>query len=120
MTIFGNILKAAIEAVPGALGATFADWEGETVDGFSPTIGDTNLKLRGAHWGIIYHLARTAWQKADSGQIEELMLEFDNERAIIRRVTNEYYVVLLLARESNLVAARSALDMVEAQLREEM
>ncbi len=120
MTVFADILKAAIAAVPGARGATFADSEGETVDGFSSSIGDTNLKLFGAHWGIVYHLARIAWTKAGSGQIEELLLEFDGERTIIRRVTDEYYVVMLLAHDSNLAAARSALEMAEARLREEM
>jgi predicted regulator of Ras-like GTPase activity (Roadblock/LC7/MglB family) len=119
MTVFGEILRRAIEAVPGARGAAFADGEGETVDTFSAQIGDTGLRLIGAHWGVIYALARAAW-RPEHGEIDQLLLEFDTQRVLIRRVTGEYFVVLALAPEGNLARAVRALDRVEGELREQM
>ena len=120
MTIFGEILRQAIDRVPGARGASFADWDGETVDAFSSQIGDTNLRLIGAHWGVIYYLVRSTCDKLQLGPIVELILEFELQRVVIRRVTDEYHVVMALAPQSNLAAARQALVRVAAQLRDEM
>lgn len=119
MTVFGEILKRVVAAVPGARGAIFADWEGEAVDNFSAQIDDTGLRLMGAHWGVIYSLARTAWT-SELGQIKQLLLEFDTQRVVVRRVTEEYFVVMTLGLEGNLAYATRALDRAEDQLREEM
>lgn len=119
MTVFGEILKQAIETVPGARGAAFADWEGETVDNFSAQIGDTGLRLISAHWGVIYSLARAAW-KPELGAIAQLLLEFDTQRVLVRRVTDAYFVVMTLGPEGNLAYASRALDRAEGQLREQM
>jgi len=119
MTVFGDILRRAFENVPGARGAAFADGEGETVDTFSAQIGDTGLRLIGAHWGVIYALARAAW-KPRLGELSQLLLEFETQRVLIRRVTDDYFVVMALAPEGNLACAVRALDRAEGELREQM
>jgi predicted regulator of Ras-like GTPase activity (Roadblock/LC7/MglB family) len=118
-TVFSEILEEVVKAVPGARGAIFVDWEGEAVDTFS-TIGTTAIKLVGAHWGIVYYQARSALEKQDVGAVEELILTFADQQVIIRRVTDEYMVIMTLQDGGNLGRALGKLDWAITKLREEM
>jgi predicted regulator of Ras-like GTPase activity (Roadblock/LC7/MglB family) len=118
-SIFREILKEVTTDLPGALGAIFVDWEGETVDEHS-FIGDTNLRLVGAYWGIAYYQARALFRAKELGSPNEMILLFENQQVLIRRVTDEYLVVLALREGINLGRALHLLTRAEVRLRGEM
>jgi predicted regulator of Ras-like GTPase activity (Roadblock/LC7/MglB family) len=106
---FARILHALVERVPGALGAIFADWEGEAVDHFAhmPPI---DIQLVGAHWGIVLMQASDRLARAGVGRVEELLVECSASLVLIRRVTERYYVVLTTKRSVHLGTARRELE----------
>lgn len=118
-TVFEEILREVVKAVPGAKGAIFIDWEGEAVDVYS-TIGNTNIRLMGAHWGIVYHHARAALKKIGQGGPQELVMNFSQLQVIIRRVTDDYVVIFTLRPGCHLGRALGVLDWAEEKLRAEM
>ena len=132
-----EILEEAVCSVPGAQGAVFADWEGEEVDHY---LGDgdlaanathdaasefeggrTDMRILAAHWGIVLFQTVRRFASAGLGDVDELTMCFSRFWVLLRRVTDHYYVVILIDGDrGNLGKAISALDRAEKKLREEM
>jgi predicted regulator of Ras-like GTPase activity (Roadblock/LC7/MglB family) len=106
---FANILQHMVERVPGALGAIFADWEGEAVDQFAH-ISTLDIQLAGAHWGVVLTLASARLRAAGAGAIEEMWIEGEHNLVLVRQVTARYFVVLTARRGVHLATARRELQ----------
>jgi predicted regulator of Ras-like GTPase activity (Roadblock/LC7/MglB family) len=117
-SIFAGILEEMVTSIPEALGAVFVDWEGEMVDEFSHPGHD--LRLVGAQWAVAYFLARAALDKSHHLGPDELLLRFERQQVIVRRVTDDYLVVMALQQGANLGRALHLIQRAEQRLREEM
>ncbi|HEY7954749.1 MAG TPA: roadblock/LC7 domain-containing protein [Polyangia bacterium] len=109
MSAFGDILREMVERVPGAVGAIFADWEGEAVDQFAH-IPPLDIQLVGAHWGIVFNVAKRSLARVGAGAVEELWVEGERALVLVRRVTDRYYVVLATTPSAHLGTARRELE----------
>jgi predicted regulator of Ras-like GTPase activity (Roadblock/LC7/MglB family) len=118
-TVFNQILAEVVRTIPGARGAIFLDWEGESVDDFS-NFGNTNLRLLGAHWGIVFFQASAILKRHHFSPPSAISIRFTEQQVIIRRVTDEYLVLLALDPEANSGQALHLLKQAEEQLREQM
>jgi predicted regulator of Ras-like GTPase activity (Roadblock/LC7/MglB family) len=119
MSAFGDILKSIVERVPGALGAIFADWEGEMVDQFAH-IPALDIQLVGAHWGVVLNHAARSSGTCGFGAVQEMLIEGENGLVLIRSVTDRYYVVLTAKSHTHLATARRELERGAAILLGEM
>ena len=119
MSAFADILKSIVESVPGALGAIFADWEGEMVDQFAH-IPPIDIQLVGAHWGVVLNQTARSTAVCGFGQVKELLIEGERGMVLIRCVTDRYYVVLTAKSEVHLATARRELERGAATLLGEM
>jgi len=117
MSAFGDILEAMVRRVPGAVGAVFADWEGEPVDQFAH-IPPIDIQLVGAHWGVVW--SQAARRLEAFGGVEELLIEGDKAIVLVRSVTDRYFVVLATKRDAHLATARRELERGAGILRSEM
>jgi predicted regulator of Ras-like GTPase activity (Roadblock/LC7/MglB family) len=118
-TPFGHILEQVVSQLPGAKGAIFVDWEGEAVDAHS-CIGRTDLRFIGAYWAIPYFQARAILAKQDLGTLTEMTIRFEKQQVVIRRVTDEYLILLALGTEASLGRALSLLRWAGEKIRELM
>jgi predicted regulator of Ras-like GTPase activity (Roadblock/LC7/MglB family) len=109
VSAFGEILKNIVERVPGAIGAVFADWEGEPVDQFAH-IPPIEIQIVGAHWGIVWSQATARLSQKGIGAIEELLIEGERAIVLVRAVTAQYFVVLAVKRDAHLATARRELE----------
>lgn len=116
---FKITLENLIERVPGALGAILADWEGEAVDQVS-RIGDYEIKVIGAHKGIILTNMRQAMRDLDSDALEEIVVTTERNQTLILPVTQDYYLVLTLERGEALGRALFEARKTIAVLRKEI
>ena len=119
MSAFGDLLQQMVERVPGAVGAVFADWEGEPVDQFAH-IPPLDIQLVGAHWGVVWSQAAERLGAHQLGSVEELLIEGDRAIVLVRSVTDRYFVVLAIEREAHLGTARRELERGAGILRSEM
>ncbi len=119
MSAFGDILEAMVRRVPGAVGAVFADWEGEPVDQFAH-IEPLEIQLVGAHWGVVWSQAAARLARHRLGAVEELLIEGERAIVLVRSVTDRYFVVLATRRDAHLATARRELERGAATLRSEM
>lgn len=119
MTPFGPILQRAVERVPGAVGAIFADWEGEAVDCFAPRYKD-DLPLLAAHYGVILNHIQSALHLSHFGEAEELILQHGKLDLIVRAVDRHYFVVLAATSGSHLATALREVAQMASALRAEI
>lgn len=98
---FKTLLNSLIESVPGAQGAVIADWEGEAVDQVG-IMDDYDLKVMGAHKGVILHSMREIVDRLGDDDLKEIVVTTRQAQTLILPVTREYYLVLTLDRSDML------------------
>lgn len=119
-TPFSSILQRAVERVPGAVGAIFADWEGEAVDSFSGPRARDELLLIAAHYGVILNHVQSALHLSHFGEAEELILQHQRLDLIVRAVDKHYFVLLAAAAGSHLATALREVAHAANALRQEI
>ena len=105
---FKKLLSRLLEDIPGALGAIIIDWEGEAVDQVA-RIEEYDIKVFGAHNGIILQLLRDALARIDSGGLEEILIRTGKNKTLIAPLNEDYYLVLSLGPEA--IAGRATFRM---------
>jgi predicted regulator of Ras-like GTPase activity (Roadblock/LC7/MglB family) len=98
---FKSLLNSLVENVPGAQGAIIADWEGEAVDQVGK-MDDYDLKVIGAHKGVILHNMREIVDRLGDDQLQEIVITTRQAQTLILPVTTDYYLVLTLDRSDML------------------
>jgi predicted regulator of Ras-like GTPase activity (Roadblock/LC7/MglB family) len=98
---FKNHLNSLVERVPGAQGAIIADWEGEAVDQVG-LMDDYDLKVIGAHKGVILHNMREVVDRLGDDELKEIVITTKQGQTLVLPVTKEYYLVLTLDRSDML------------------
>ncbi len=96
---FKSILKKLIEDTPHASGAILADWEGEAVEQHC-LYDDFELKLMGAHKGIILNRMKDVHAALDTGEIRDAVIAAGEQQVIIGAVGPDYSLVMTLANEA--------------------
>ena len=104
---FKQILQNLVEAVPGATGAVFADWEGEAVEQFS-RYDEYDIKVTGAHKGIILDRLRSIPRGSPPGDVEDIVVTSGDSRIVIVPVGPEY--LLVMTADGRAGAAGSRMD----------
>jgi predicted regulator of Ras-like GTPase activity (Roadblock/LC7/MglB family) len=116
---FRSILQRAVERVPGAVGAVFADWDGEAVDHYTRGPKEDMLMLA-AHYGVILNHVQSALHLSHFGEAEELIFLHDKLDLIVRAVARDYFVVLVTGADAHLATARREVLAAASALRVEM
>lgn len=118
-TSFSPILHRVVAEVPGALGAIFADREGEAVDQ-TGTLPKEDLLLYSAHFGVILNQVQSWLHLFHFGEAVELVLQLERMDVVVRPVAHGYYVVLCARGGAHLATALRAVDRAVRALAEEM
>jgi predicted regulator of Ras-like GTPase activity (Roadblock/LC7/MglB family) len=96
-TAFTPMLRRALEAVPGAVGCVFLDWDGEAVDQVTVSRAtDDDLKLVGAYYGIILGMVQRWLNTYHYGSTQEIILSHEGADLLVHVVSGGYFVVLML------------------------
>lgn len=116
---FKSILNDWISRVPGALGAIIVDWEGEAVDQVG-RLDSYDLKVIGAHKGLILDQLRKAVQRTAGNELLEISISTSKYQTLIVPVDAEYCLVLTLEQGEMigraLFEARRCLERVRQEI----
>jgi len=105
---FKNLLSRLLEDIPGAVGAIIIDWEGEAVDQVT-RIDEYDIKVLGAHSGIILGMLRDALSRVESGELNEVVIRTEQNKIMMVPLTDEYVLILQLGKSA--ITARAAYKM---------
>ncbi|MDO3379193.1 roadblock/LC7 domain-containing protein [Geoalkalibacter halelectricus] len=114
-----TLLAEILQHIPGSLGAVLVDWEGEAVEHVSH-MDAFELKLLGAHQGIILESLRRVAQRLDGSDIDEVVVHARRLNILIAPVTGEYFLVLTLDRGALTPRARAVVRNHAQRLRREI
>jgi predicted regulator of Ras-like GTPase activity (Roadblock/LC7/MglB family) len=92
-TSFTPILKRAVESVPGAIFAIFADYDGEAVDSIGSASRD-DILLYGAHYAVIFNSVQQLLKLFHFGGLVEFVVEHGRIDILVHAVGPDYYVVM--------------------------
>lgn len=113
---FRAVLKELVEEVPGAWGAIFVDWEGESVDLYA-TSDAYEVKLAGAHAGLLLSRVVTAGRESLVGRTQALLVRTDEHHLFIHTLDEEYFVLLATRPTPHAGLARNRLAAAVEDLR---
>ena len=116
---FKSQLKQLLEEVPGALGAIIVDWEGEAVDQVS-TVDEYDIKVLGAHSGIILTQLRDTLLRTDSGSLNEVVIRTGQNKILIAPLTEDYLLILQLGLGAIAALATYKMNECAVELRSEL
>ena len=115
---FKSLLTRLLEDVPGASGAIIVDWEGEAVDQVATT-NEYEIKVLGAHSGIILTQLREALSRTDSGVLDVVVIRTDRNKILISPLTEDYLLMLQLGSGAIAALASYKMGQCVAALRSE-
>ncbi|OQY19723.1 MAG: hypothetical protein B6I36_03330 [Desulfobacteraceae bacterium 4572_35.1] len=91
---FKHILQEIVSSDLGVCSAIIADWEGEAVDWLSSGKCDEDIKLFGAHLGILLNQLCRAATSGGCDEVKELSIRLGNADWFVFPVTSEYYLAV--------------------------
>jgi hypothetical protein len=116
---FGEIMRQAVEATPGAVGGAFAARDGETVDSFA-VIDSEDWAIFTAHYGVLLAHVQSALRTFHYGEARFLILSHTRMEVLVHAVAEGYYALIAINRPAPLGIAARALERAAAALRKEM
>src|SRR5215471_3392244 len=100
MNVFQDTLRRIAERVEGTRAVSLVGMDGIPIDSYGSTEG-RSIESFAAELGAFVKSAQGPRTSLNSAAIQQLALVTDTSIAILSRVTEEYYLLLLLGREGN-------------------
>jgi predicted regulator of Ras-like GTPase activity (Roadblock/LC7/MglB family) len=119
MNVFEKALARIAERVSGTRAVSLVGVDGIPIASWGSAEG-LSIETVAAEIGGLVRAARTTGAASGSGEIREIATVTDAGITVLARVTGEYYLLLLLAREGNLGRGRFELRKAAADLEKEL
>ncbi len=116
---FKKILMELVESTQGASGAILTDWEGEAVEQYS-LVDEFELKLIGAHKGIILNRMKEIQHRFLSGDVTEAVISTKTHHVIIGTIDEDYSLIMTLERNALVALATRNFQRAIKSLRKEI
>ncbi len=115
MNVFQDTLRRIAERVEGTRAVSLVGLDGIPIDTYGPGEG-VSVESVAAELGSFVKSS----SPLDSGDVQQLCVVTDAGKAILSRVTEEYYLLLLLTREGNFGRGRFELRKAALALEKEL
>lgn len=120
MTPFGEILRRAVRATPGAIGGAFADAQGEMVDSFSECDAHEWAVLT-AHYGVVLAQLDAWLGTRHFGGPEYFIAQHAGLDVLVHAIPGGYYALLAVTKPTPtlgfaLVHLREAARAIHAEI----
>ena len=103
--MFSELLDSIVNKVEGSLAAVIMGMDGIAIE--KRILNESiNVESLAAEYTSALRLSSSSAQEVGLGMLEEYILSTQNRIVIIRMITSDYFLLLLLAREGNIGRAR--------------
>jgi predicted regulator of Ras-like GTPase activity (Roadblock/LC7/MglB family) len=116
---FTPILRRLWEQLPALLAAAFVDREGECID-YVSRIDPFDAKVNAAHLHMLLGSLAQSWAKLGSGEAFGLEIEGSAPQASVRRVADDYMLVVVLTAGTEPSRRDDAIALACAEFRQEV
>ncbi len=115
---FTSVLRSLVRVVPEALLAVFVDEEGECVD-YCSALPPFDAKIAGAQLHVMVHEVSQVVAKLRGGKVWFVHVQGSERELLVRRVSDEYLLVLVTGPLKAEGPLRGAIDATVSALRAE-
>ena len=103
--MFSELLDSIVSKVEGILAAAIMGMDGIAIEKRNRD-ADLNVELLAAEYTTALRLSSSSTQEVGLGALEEYILSTENRTIIVRMITSDYFLLLLLGKEGNIGRAR--------------
>ena len=115
---FGDILKTVVNGTEGAMGALIVGVDGIPVEEYAVT-GDIDLQSMTVEYSTLLKEIEKGSQAAQLGMTREVTVVADKAMIMLRRLNDEYFMVLIIRPDGNFGKGRFLLRMSVPKLLKE-
>ena len=119
MNVFQDTLRRIAERVEGTRAVSLVGVDGIPIDSYVSAEG-LPMESLAAEAGALVKAALATHALTDHGSLQQLTVASETASTVVCRVTAEYYLLLLLAREGNFGRGRFELRKAAAALEKEL
>jgi predicted regulator of Ras-like GTPase activity (Roadblock/LC7/MglB family) len=119
MNVFQDILRRIAERVEGTRAVSLVGVDGIPIDSYGKFEG-LSIETVAAELGAFVKNAQSPHAESQAGTVQQLSIVTDRVITILSRVTEEYYLLLLLSREGNFGRGRFELRRAALTLEKEL
>ncbi len=119
MNVFQDSLRRIAERVEGTRAVSLVGTDGIAIDSYVSSEG-LPMDSLAAEGGALVKAAQAGRALTDHGAVSEITVASGRSAAVLCRVTEEYYLLLLLARDGNFGRGRFELRKAAAMLEKEL
>ncbi|HEY3203447.1 MAG TPA: roadblock/LC7 domain-containing protein [Thermoanaerobaculia bacterium] len=119
MNVFQDTLRLIAERVEGTRAVSLVGVDGIAIDSYVSAEG-LPMESLAAEAGALVKAARAAGALTDHGALQQVTVASDGAVTVVSRVTEEYYLLLSLARDGNFGRGRFELKKAAAALEKEL
>ena len=116
---FEKILGKLIKKIPGAIGAVFVDYDGESISHFPEEMRE-QLRLFGAYQQIVCNLVGIHLPPEKYGHVESILVDLSDSRFMMWPINKEYFLVIALSPDALSFTAIKSAEIAVAELIVEM
>ena len=115
---FRDILKNAVEQVDGAIGAVIMGYDGIAIDEFILLCESFDVQLLAVEYATLLKEIKQTVDLLKTSAMEEVSVTTADVRIILRAISDEFFLVLLLKRDGNFGKGRYLLRLHSSRLYE--
>lgn len=119
MNVFQDCLRRIAERVEGTRAVSLVGTDGIAIDSYVSAEG-LPMDSLAAETGALVKAAQAGRALTDHAEVSEITLASGRSAAVLCRVTEEYYLLLLLARDGNFGRGRFELRKAAVTLEKEL
>ena len=118
--MFKSMLTEIVTSCDGAVGALLMGFDGIEIDNYCVDDNLLDLNLVGIEYSNVIKEIRIAADVLSIGDLEEVSIKTDRHYVVIRALTVEYFVALLINRDGNYGQGRYLLMRDSAKICQEL
>jgi len=116
--MFAEVLQGIVEGTGGARGAILMGYDGIAIDQHFKRSEGVDLSLIAVEYSNVLKEIRRTAEILDTGAMEEVAVKTENLMVIIRTLTSDYFIALVMDRDGNFGKGRYLLVREAPRLRE--
>lgn len=113
-----EILQSTVENVSGGIGVVVMGYDGIPIDEYVAQSTEIDVPLLAVEYATVLKEIKRTVEVLKIGRMEEISINTDSLRAIIRVIDEELFVVLVVSRDGNFGKGRYLLKLRAPQLRD--
>ncbi len=118
--MFTEQIKNVVDSVEGSIGGLIMGLDGIALEHYVRPEREFDVNTVGMEFSFILTQVRKAGEILDIGGMNELMVKAEGMTLVIRMVTDDYFLAVILGANANAGKTRFLMRLAESKLRPEL